>query len=150
MPKTKLVLLAAVALLITAPGAQAAQSAGDPSRSGCDTSRYDLRSKRMYDPATGAYMGLGILRYSVACQTEWVTVYYNAGYYPEPSVWLQNQAGTDLYTSMWAPWQGTVWTGMLPNMKYRAGCGGVQMYRTYNQYYPSRGKYIGWFYLGCA
>lgn len=132
----------------SAATARVATSAGDPHYSGCDQSAVTLRYRYMYDGS--AYMGMALLRYSRVCQTEWVTVFYNSGYYPSPSVWEQNQTGTDLYVSSFAPWQGTVWTEQLAGMYYTAGCGGVQMYHTLNQFVPAQGDYIGWFYLGCA
>jgi hypothetical protein len=56
---------------------------------------------------------------------------------------MQNESGTDLQTSTFAPWEGTVWTDMWENIGDHAGCGGVQMYRT-------TGAYVGWYYIGCA
>jgi hypothetical protein len=93
-------------------------------------------------------VGYAYLRYSVACQTEWLTVTYNNGYIPSPSFWLQNQSGTDLYVSDFAPWQGKVWTWMWGGMRDRAGCGGVQMYHTNG--IGNYGAYLGWYYVGCA
>jgi len=145
-----LVLLTAVVSAVVVSGAQASPGWMDPHNTGCDRTAYTLKAKAMYDPTNGAYIGLALLRYSTGCQTEWVTVYYSSGYFPWPSVWNQNQSGTDVYTSDDAPYQGTVWTGMLYNMRYRAGCGGVQVYRTINQYYPTPGKYLAWYYIGCA
>jgi Protein of unknown function (DUF2690) len=145
-----IVFVATAAAITTATAAttRTATSAGDPHYSGCDQSAVTIGYRYMYNGS--AYMGLAQLRYSNVCQTEWVTVYYNSGYYPSPSVWEQNQSGTDLYVSPFAPWQGTVWTDQLAGMRYTAACGGVQMYHTLNQFVPARGDYIGWYYIGCA
>jgi hypothetical protein len=142
-------LLVLMATVVVA-GAQANPTAGDPYYTNCYLSSVGLKQITLYDPANHANMGVAILKYSKTCKTEWVSVYYNSGYFPSPSVWVQNQTGTNLYTSGGAPYQGTVWTEMLPSMQYRVGCGGVQMYHTYNAYYPTQGKYIGWYYIGCA
>ena len=88
----------AVALLV--PASAWAYSAGDPQASGCANSEITDLTKTMYDPNNGAYMGTEYLRYSTACATEWVTVDYFNGYHASPSVWIQNQSGTDLYWSV--------------------------------------------------
>lgn len=136
--------------MISAAPAGAATNGSSPHATRCDADAISLHTYGMPDPQTGAVMGYSYLRYSPTCQTEWVTVNYNSGYYPEPSVWVQNQSGTNLYTAGDSYWGGKVWTNQLADMRYRTACGGVQMYRTYNQYVPSRGAYMGWFYLGCA
>ena len=150
--RTTLILFAVAAVIgVTAiAAAQASPLNPDPHQTGCDQTAVTVGSRSMYDPTNGAYIGLAQLRYSRGCETEWVTVFYNSGYYPSPSVWLQNQSGTDLYASDQAPYQGTVWTNQLPNMRYRTACGGVHVYRTVNAYYPSPGKWLAWFYIGCA
>lgn len=126
---------------------------GDPHLAGCDATAISLKTPQapkgyltIKDGSTIA--GYAYLRYSVACQSEWVTVTYNSGYYPSPWFWLQNQSGTDLQTSTFAPWQGKVWTDMWDDMHYRAGCGGVQMYHANG--IGGQGAYLGWYYLGCA
>ncbi len=100
----------------------------------------------MTDPSNGANMGTAYLVYSAGCQTEWVTVHANSPYYPEPSVWLQNQTGTNLYETITSgdP-QGVYWTYQLANMEFQTACGGVQMY---NELAPGTG-YVNWNYIGC-
>lgn len=117
-----------------------------PRGTNCDSDGRTLKSLRMTDPANGAEIGWAYLRYSPSCGTEWVTVTYASGYFPRPSVWNQNQSGTDQYTAGDAPYQGKVWTKMIADMRYRAGCGGVQMYRGVS----GGNGYVGWYYLGCA
>lgn len=138
------VLLAVAAVVAVAlPGAAyAGTGAGDPVTTGCDNSSYTSRHNvlDMYDPSNGAYTGQAYLVYSSLCQTEWVTVHYSSGYSPSPSVWLQNQTGTDLYAAYTGG--GLSYTYMLGDMRYRVACGGVQMYR-------SNGSYVNWNYLGC-
>lgn len=121
-----------------------AASAGDPDQGTppCDTlSTSPHNVTTMADPSTGASMGTAYLVYSAGCQTEWVTVHVNWGYAAWPSVWLQNQSGTDLYEAASLD-NSTVWTYQLADMKYQTACGGVQMYR-------SNGSYVNWNYLGC-
>jgi hypothetical protein len=127
--------------------------AGDPHATGCDASAYSLSTAQMPGEVLtmrvgGVIAGYAYLRYSAGCQTEWVKVTYNSGFLPMPSVWVQNTSGTNLYSSDLAPWQGTTWTWQLPGMRYRAACGGVQMY--YTNGIGNYGVYAGWFYLGCA
>lgn len=151
MTGRRLAFLSALAALtiVLVPGIANAQSAGDPSQGSppCDTqstSRHNTIT--MIDPSNGANMGTAYLVYSAGCQTEWVTVHANSPYYPLPSVWLQNQTGTDLYETITSgdP-QGVYWTYQLANMKYQTACGGVQMY---NALAPGTG-YVNWNYLGC-
>ncbi|WP_152646328.1 hypothetical protein [Streptacidiphilus albus] len=145
----RLLLLAALptALAVVLPGTAMAASAGDPSvgTPACDTqsvSEHDNIS--MYDPSDGAYMGTAYLVYSSGCQTEWVTVHAVGTYDPEPSVWLQNRTGTDLYeTNTSGDPQGTYWTYQLGDMRDQTACGGVQMYNDLN------GAYVNWNYIGC-
>ncbi|MER5888764.1 hypothetical protein ABT160_33480 [Streptomyces sp. NPDC001941] len=147
--------LALAAMVSTGPSAFAAGD-GDPRQSGCDASGINLTTAQMpggeftiRDPANGAVAGHGYLRYSTSCQSEWVKVTYNTGYLPDQaSLWLQNQSGTDLYNSGYAPWGGTIWTWMYRNMRTRVGCGGVRMYRATQG--GGYGSYLGWFYFGCA
>jgi hypothetical protein len=137
------VFAAMLALFALLPGVASAANAGNPDAGNppCDTqSTSEHNFHTMYDPANGAVMGTAYLVYSAGCQTEWVTVHVNAGYSPSPSVWLQNQTGTDLYTA--GSSGSTYWTYQLANMQYQVACGGVQMYR-------SSGAYVNWNYLGC-
>lgn len=131
--------VSAAALLMPAPAW--AYSAGDPQTTGCASSEITLLSAAMYSPNNGAYMGSEYLRYSTGCRTEWVTVDYASGYSAQPSVWMQNQTGTNLYT---AENNGSaVWTYQLGSMKYATACGGAQMY-------TSSGTWVAWDYIGCA
>ncbi|MFF4810964.1 hypothetical protein ACFY03_22400 [Micromonospora chersina] len=136
-------LLAAAAIFaIALPStAYAGTGAGDPSTTGCDRQQTSPHNQiYMYDPANGAYMGTAYLVYSNGCDTEWLTVRYTSGYRPSPSIWLQNQSGTDLYAAYNTG--GLAYTYQFGSMRYRTACGGVQMYR-------SNGSYVDWFYLGC-
>jgi hypothetical protein len=148
--------LAAVVLHVSPASASGGTGDGDPHQSGCDADARNLVTREnptgvmtIRDPANNAIAGYGYLRYSPACESEWVTITYNQGYLPgNASFWLQNQAGTDLYNSGYSPWGGKIWTWMYRNMRYRTGCGGVQMYHaTYGGAY---GSYLGWYYIGCA
>src|SRR5580704_4656558 len=103
-------LSAACAIAILVPASVAgATNAGDPHTTGCDQTAITGKSIPVY--AHGSYLGSLNLRYSNSCQTEWVTFYaasYAAatGYYFQPSVWMQNQSGTDLYTAPSSPFIG--------------------------------------------
>jgi hypothetical protein len=133
--------VAAAALLI--PATAMAANGGDPDQGlpPCDTQSTSQHNVlNMYDPGNGAYMGQAYLVYSAGCETEWVTVHYTAGYSPSPSVWMQNQSGTDLYGANYD--SGVTWTYQLTNMRYQTACGGVQMY-------TMAGAYVNWNYLGC-
>jgi hypothetical protein len=79
----------------------------------------------------------------LAAKTDWVTVYTYGTYYPDPSIWLQNQAGTNVYEALMSgdP-QGTHWTDQLGGMKYRTACGGVQIYNV-------NSRWVSWNYIGC-
>lgn len=146
-----LTLLIPLATLMTLLGgtasAASSDNAGDPSigTPPCDTqstSRHDTIT--MTDPNNGDIMGTAYLVYSAGCQTEWVTVHANSPYEADPSVWLQNQSGTNLYQppTSGVP-QGTYWTYQLGNMKYQTACGGVQMYDDLT------GSWVSWNYIGC-
>ena len=132
--------------------AYAAADAGDPYTSGCDNTAVTGRLLAVvYD---GTRIGNAELRYSTSCQTEWVTFYSSSGYaannfYIEPSVWLQNQTGTNLYTAASSPSMGTVYTDMLPDMRYRTACGGIQLYRGLNAAGEEQEDWLGWYYIGC-
>lgn len=134
-------------LVLTAQSASAA-NAGNPApwATGClYEGQHIYPQVRLYDG--NRYVGWAAVEYSTYCQTEWVEVQYIMGYEPEPSVWMQNQSGTNLYTadSYW----GDRWTFQLASMRYRAGCGGVQLYRAADGAWSGRGQYLGWYYLGC-
>jgi hypothetical protein len=124
--------------------------AGDPDQGTppCDQQNPSkhFNTTNMYDPANGAYMGYAYFVYSNGCQTEWLTVHTVSPYYPDPSIWIQNQTGTNLYEAMSSgnP-QGTNWTNQLANMHTQTACGGVQMY---NALKPGTG-YVNWNYIGC-
>lgn len=132
------VLTGAAALAI--PTSAWASNAGDPQTTGCAASEVTDIGVNMYDPNNGAYMGSEYLRYSTACATEWVTVYPASGYTAQPSVWMQNQSGTDLYTA--ENLGSAIWTYQLGNMAYATACGGSQMYTT-------SGTWVAWEYIGC-
>ena len=138
-------LITALLMVSSTSGPSAwAASAGDPDQGTppCDTQFTSQHNGiAMTDPSTGASTGTAYLVYSAGCQTEWVTVHVNWGYSAWPSVWIQNQSGTDLYRTASLD-NSTVWTYQLANMKYQTACGGVQMYR-------SNGSYVNWNYLGC-
>ncbi|MBO4205876.1 hypothetical protein [Micromonospora echinofusca] len=141
----------AVALAPMSPALAA--DGDDPTWYGCDSGAQRLvtaqmpdRQLRMVDPANGAVIGYAYLIYSPTCETQWVKVNYNSGYYPQPSVWRQNQSGTNQYISQFSPWGGTVWTYVLDGMRTQAGCGGVQIYRGVS----GGSGHVGWYYLGCA
>jgi hypothetical protein len=140
-------LAALVTLLPATASAASSDNAGDPSigTPACDTqsaSRHDAIT--MTDSGNGEVMGTAYLAYSAGCQTEWVTAHVNSPYEAEPSVWLQNQSGTNLNQppTSGGP-QGTYWTYQLGNMKYQAACGGVQMYDDLT------GRWVSWNYIGC-
>jgi Protein of unknown function (DUF2690) len=136
-----LVLSGATLAALVVPGIAQAANAGNPQTSGCAASEVTLLSTKMYNPRNGTYMGAEYLRYSNNCQTEWTTVDYANGYSAQPSVWMQNRTGTNLYT---VENNGSaVWTYQLANMKYATACGGAQMYN------PS-GAWVAWEYIGCA
>jgi hypothetical protein len=143
--------LAAAAIAI--PATAMAANGGDPDVGSppCDAHPANLKVQNatpMIDPSNGAVMGWAYLVYSPDCQTEWVRVHYRSGYSPSPSIWLQNQNGTNLYTAESGVYVGTTdgpwaaWTFQLTNMRYQTACGGVQMYR-------SNGQYVNWNYVGC-
>lgn len=140
-------IVAIAAILAFLPGAAAAsESLGDdPDYSGCDTQHAVVdKHTTMTDPRNGNIIGTAYLIYSFGCASEWVKVVYNASIYiVSPSVWKQNQSGTDLYESGldWEfPW-GVDWTWQLEGMSTTAGCGGVQVYDAVG--------YVNWYYLGC-
>jgi hypothetical protein len=149
-------MVATMVLVASPASASGGTGDGDPHQSGCDATAINLATAEhpdavltMHDPANGAVAGYVYLRYSTGCQSEWVTVTYNQGYLPDQaSFWLQNQSGTDLYNSDFSPGGGKIWTWMYRNMKYRVGCGGVQMYHATQG--GSYGSYMGWYYIGCA
>ncbi|MCR6484011.1 hypothetical protein M8542_14395 [Amycolatopsis sp. OK19-0408] len=91
----------------------------------------------IYDGGTRA--ATAHLRYSRSCGTQWVTVYFLPGYSAAPSVWLQNQSGTNLYTAYSD--STSAYTYQLFNMANRVGCGGTHLYHN--------GVYLKWTYLGC-
>jgi hypothetical protein len=133
---------------VTKPASAAsADNAGDPSVGipPCDTqsaSRHN--SVTMVDHSNGDTIGTAYIVYSAGCQTKWVTEHEYSPYYGVPYVWLQNQSGSLSYAPLSGQggW-GTDWTDQLGNMKYRAACGGVEMY------YGLTGAAVGWYYLGC-
>ncbi|MFC4148073.1 hypothetical protein ACFO0M_17605 [Micromonospora mangrovi] len=135
---------AAILALVFPTAAYAGTGAGDPSATGCDSRATSQHNNlTMVDPVNKAVAGTAYIVYSSwngGCDTEWVTVHYNSGYRPSPSIWLQNQSGTDLYAAYTSG--GLSYTYQLGSMRYRTGCGGVQLYR-------SDGSYVDWFYLGC-
>jgi len=137
---TALVLPAAALAVLVLPAAAQAASGGDPQATGCAGSQVTDLSTNMYDPNNGWYMGTEYLRYSRNCSSEWVTVDYANGYRAQPSVWIQNRSGTNLYTAR--DNGAAVWTYQLINMKYTAACGGAQMY-------DSSGRWVAWEYIGC-
>lgn len=74
---TTFVLIAA----LTALSAQAAQAAGpngndftDPAQTGCSNTAVTVWSKNLIHPVTGVVNGRMELRYSTACQTNWVRI----------------------------------------------------------------------------
>jgi hypothetical protein len=152
---SRLRLLGSAVICVLLTGLAAAQPAaatngGNPApwETGClYAGQHQYPPRYMYDPRNGRYVGWAAVEYSTTCQTEWVEVQYVAGYEPEPSVWMQNQSGTNLYTapSYW----GDRWTYQLAGMRYRAGCGGVQLYAAADGWWQGRGQYLGWYYLGC-
>lgn len=119
------VVVGALIATISITGAAHARGEIDPNWNNCSSRGVNLNTPqmpngylKMVDPANGSIIGYAYLRYSVNCKTQRVKVNYNGGYYPKPWVWKQNQSGTDLTTSYFAPWQGTVWTWALTNMQY--------------------------------
>jgi hypothetical protein len=139
--------LAAVSLLLCAPSIAYATSAGDPAEGTppCSTqSTSEHNAIKMVDHSNGAVMGSAYLVYSAGCQTEWVAVHYYSPYAAQPSVWIQNRTGTNLYEAAISAFpQGAKWTYQLANMKYQTACGGVQMYN------ENTGRWVGWYYIGC-
>lgn len=132
-------LLVAVALTTVAATSASAANGGNPQTSGCAASAVTLRTVNLHD--AGTHIGSASLRYSRDCQTQWTTVNWWGSYSASPSVWVQNQSGTDLYA---AYRDGTsAYTNQLTGMRYTAGCGGTHVYR-------SNGSHVGWFYIGCA
>jgi hypothetical protein len=128
-----------------ASSAASNDNAGDPSLGWppCDTqstSRHNTMT--LVDHSNGDVMGTAYLVYSAGCQTKWVTVHIYPPYEGTPSVWLQNQSGS-LSEPPTSGQGGTQWTYQLGSMKYRAACGGVQMY------YGLTGAWVDWYYLGC-
>ncbi|MET8848525.1 hypothetical protein [Amycolatopsis sp. NPDC004625] len=128
---------AAVGLLFTAGTASAATTDPNPQTSGCAASMSREVVADIYDGGTRA--ATAHLRYSRSCGTQWVTVYYLPGYSAAPSVWLQNQSGTNLYTAYSD--STSAYTYQLFNMANRVGCGGTHLYHN--------GAYLNWTYLGC-
>jgi hypothetical protein len=139
---------ALAAVVIVNPAAALAANGGDPDQGfpPCDQrSAGPIKSIGMTDPRNGHSIGTASLIYSSGCQTEWVKVTFNVPYSPQPSVWMQNRTGTDLYEANELVWPyGVRWTNQLSNMATTAACGGVQVYD------ESSGNYVGWYYIGCA
>lgn len=150
-----------LAEVVSSTPASAATTAGDPFTSGCDLSAITGKSVGLYQigssidtTGAGEFLGNLDLRYSTSCETEWVTFYPASGYaatnfYLEPSVWLQNQTGTNLYTAPSSGYMGEVYTNMLPSMKYRTACGGMQVYQGIEASGAEQEGYVGWAYIGC-
>jgi hypothetical protein len=95
-----LALPAAITALLLLPSSAYAADAGDPDQGfpPCDQQSAGVHNTiTMYDPSNGTEMGYAYLVYSSGCQTEWTTVHTFSPYYSLPSVWLQNQSGTNLY-----------------------------------------------------
>jgi hypothetical protein len=142
-----ILLITPVTLIALLTGtASASDNAGDPTLGTppCDTqSASEHLPITMTDPNNGENMGTAYLVYSAGCQTEWVTVHANSPYEADPSIWLQNQTGTNLYQPPTSPDGGTYWTYQLGNMKYQTACGGVQMYDDLT------GAWVSWNYIGC-
>lgn len=132
------IVLIAIFGVLFAGGVANASNAGNPHTTGCDQTGATYKTINMYTGST--YMGHADLRYSTGCQTEWTTVYFSGPYTGQPSVWMQNQSGTNLYAAYTDG--GESYTYQLGDMKYATGCGGVQMY-------TSSGGYVGWYYVGC-
>jgi hypothetical protein len=128
-------LLAVLGLLFSV-GTANATNGGDP-QSGCAASMSRQSSVAVLDH--GSQVGTAYLRYSGTCGTQWVTVVYNVGYSGQPSVWMQNQNGTNLYAVYSDNTES--YTYQLSGMAYQVGCGGVQMYHN--------GVYLEWVYIGC-
>lgn len=91
-------IVATVVALVPMSPALAADG-DDPTWYGCDSGAVRLRTAqmpnrqlRMVDPANGQQIGYAYLVYSSQCETQWVKVNYNSGYYPQPSVWRRNQS----------------------------------------------------------
>ena len=71
--------LAAGLVLASAPSAQAAPPGSgydhtDPAQTGCSATAITIWTKQLRHPATGVVNGAMELRYSTACQTNWVRV----------------------------------------------------------------------------
>ena len=132
-----------VSLVLLIPTAAQATYGGDPAvgNPSCDTQSVSPHNvTNLYDPANGAYMGHVYLNYSSGCKTEWTIVKTVSGYWGDPSIWLQSGGSNQTVTS--TSGLRTRWSYQLANMQYRAGCGGVQMYR-------DSGSWIGWYPIGC-
>lgn len=147
LPRIIVLAAAVVTWAAVLPSQAFAANGGDPDQGTppCDTQSVTRHNTiTMRDPSNGATMGTAYLSYSAGCQTEWVTVHAYQPYYPGPSVWMQNQNGTNLYSAMDSgnP-PGTYWTNQLTNMRYQAGCGGTQMYNGYTN------RWVSWNYIGC-
>ncbi|MEU7478350.1 DUF2690 domain-containing protein [Lentzea sp. NPDC042327] len=130
------VVVAALGLVFTTGTASAAADP-NPQTSGCAASMSRQVSADIYDGSQR--VATAHLRYSRSCGSQWVSVYFLPGYSAAPSVWLQNQSGTDLYTAYSD--STSAYTYQHFNMANRVGCGGTHLYRN--------GTHLGWTYLGC-
>jgi hypothetical protein len=131
------IVAAAFGLLFTAGTASAATTDPNPQTSGCAASMSREVAADIYDGSQR--VATAHLRYSRTCGTEWVSVYYIPGYSAAPSVWVQNQSSTNLYTAYSD--STSAYTYQLFNMANRVGCGGTHLYHN--------GAYVSWTYLGC-
>jgi hypothetical protein len=118
----------------------------------CEDGATALVTKALKDGKTD--IGTAELRYSPKCGTTWVRVIFKFGsYYPDPSVWEQNQTGTDRHRAT-NPMDldlnsGIVYTYMIEGRR-TPDCGGVQIYKANIGGGPDPSRWVGWYYLGCA